>query len=277
VYIHAKFKISNNRDAFFVTGYMQKEGENIEIDGITYIPVKHAADLAEYTADYVGQLCRGGKIDATRVGRAWYVNESSLIAYKEGQVLKDSIGVESSGDEEVFDVSEEVKKAKEESTARSIFKESSFVVYDRDDRPLIPNLMEIKSMDEEGSTLGEDVPIINKEPEVLDEEVVIPTENSKNLFNLIASTFARMFLGAVSFTIVFLLIFSLNGSYTGELIGSGVTNLMSNVASTKVANTVNTDILEPYRRSAYRFSEIVDESIHLIIYGEVIYDESSRR
>lgn len=40
-----------------------------------------ARDLG-YTADYVGQLCRSGKIDAKLVGRSWYVNRDSIHAHK---------------------------------------------------------------------------------------------------------------------------------------------------------------------------------------------------
>lgn len=40
-----------------------------------------ARDLG-YTSDYVGQLCRGGKIDAKLVGRTWYVDKDSIDDHK---------------------------------------------------------------------------------------------------------------------------------------------------------------------------------------------------
>ncbi len=40
-----------------------------------------ARDLG-YTADYVGQLCRGGKVDAKLFGRSWYVNKDSIGDHK---------------------------------------------------------------------------------------------------------------------------------------------------------------------------------------------------
>ncbi|MDP3735522.1 MAG: hypothetical protein Q8R39_03795, partial [bacterium] len=52
--------------------------DSIEKQGKKYISAKRAAAEFGYTTDYIGQLARGGKIDATLVGRSWYVTESSL-------------------------------------------------------------------------------------------------------------------------------------------------------------------------------------------------------
>ena len=38
--------------------------------------------LFGYTQDYIGQLCRGEKIDARRIGRTWYVCEKSILEHK---------------------------------------------------------------------------------------------------------------------------------------------------------------------------------------------------
>ena len=51
-------------------------------DGEKYISSKQAALLANYTSDYIGQLCRGEKIKSKRIGRDWFVSESNLIAYQ---------------------------------------------------------------------------------------------------------------------------------------------------------------------------------------------------
>ncbi|MAZ56417.1 hypothetical protein CL653_01360 [bacterium] len=56
--------------------------KTIEIEGIIY---KKATDLAKelgYTTDYIGQLCRAGKVEAEFVGRSWYVNPDSIIEHK---------------------------------------------------------------------------------------------------------------------------------------------------------------------------------------------------
>src|SRR3989344_2373712 len=50
--------------------------------GKKFITSKKAALLFGYTQDYVGQLCRGGKVDARRIGRTWYVCEKSILEHK---------------------------------------------------------------------------------------------------------------------------------------------------------------------------------------------------
>jgi len=47
-------------------------------DGKNRITSKQAALLSGYAADYIGQLCRGGKLDAVMVGKTWMVVEESL-------------------------------------------------------------------------------------------------------------------------------------------------------------------------------------------------------
>gem|GEM_PF-5288417 len=253
--------------------YMQKEGDHIKIDGIAYIPVKRAAMLADYTADYVGQLCRAKKLEATRVGRAWYVSENSIIAHKEGQILKETPQAEV----QEFDVKGEVQRVKNKITPKSIFKPASFIVYKRDDRPLLPNLMQIEP------GVEDEPEISTKEPETPQDlpQTIVTRRNVEEkqgaLLQSIFSYIGRTLLGVASFVIVFLLIFSLNGSYTGELIGGGLNSVVASVASTEAVKTVNTDILEPYRLSATEFSKVVDESIHTLIYGETNYDETATR
>ncbi len=53
----------------------------LEIQGKKYISSKRAAELTGYAKDYVGQLARAGKVPGTRVGRAWYVEESALLLH----------------------------------------------------------------------------------------------------------------------------------------------------------------------------------------------------
>lgn len=58
--------------------------ESLEFDGVRYISSKRAASLVGYTKDYVGQLCRAGKVRARLVGRSWYVSEESIRQHKLG-------------------------------------------------------------------------------------------------------------------------------------------------------------------------------------------------
>lgn len=48
----------------------------------TYISARRAAEITGYTSDYVGQLCRAGKIESKVVGRSWFVLEESLLNHK---------------------------------------------------------------------------------------------------------------------------------------------------------------------------------------------------
>ena len=63
-------------------GYTLKMSDEMTIGGKQYISSKRAAEISDYTQDYIGQLARGGAIAAKRIGGHWYVSESSLRAYK---------------------------------------------------------------------------------------------------------------------------------------------------------------------------------------------------
>lgn len=52
--------------------------ETLVLDGKTFVKASKAARDLGYTSDYVGQLCRGGKITSHLVGRTWYVDISQL-------------------------------------------------------------------------------------------------------------------------------------------------------------------------------------------------------
>ncbi|MHB1086756.1 MAG: hypothetical protein ACYCZ0_03345 [Minisyncoccota bacterium] len=56
--------------------------DEIVLGNKTYVSSKRAAKACGYAQDYVGQLARGGVIDAQRIGGLWYVSMDSLEAYK---------------------------------------------------------------------------------------------------------------------------------------------------------------------------------------------------
>lgn len=64
--------------------------ETLQIDGITYQKVSSAARDTGYTSDYVGQLCRAGKINAKLVGRTWYVEKDAIGGHKREKVRSNS-------------------------------------------------------------------------------------------------------------------------------------------------------------------------------------------
>ena len=51
-------------------------------DGKKYISAKRASEITGYTSDYIGQLCRGNKLECRQVGRGWFVSEFSIINHK---------------------------------------------------------------------------------------------------------------------------------------------------------------------------------------------------
>ncbi len=59
--------------------------EIIKENGIVYTKASVLAKKFRYTSDYIGQLCRQGKVDCHLVGRSWYVSESSLLGHKDAR------------------------------------------------------------------------------------------------------------------------------------------------------------------------------------------------
>ncbi|MBI5126410.1 MAG: hypothetical protein HZA80_01435 [Candidatus Taylorbacteria bacterium] len=65
-------------------------------EGKKYISAKSASLLTGYTSDYIGQLCRGSKIDSRRVGRVWFVAEQDILNYEKNvRTLDQKISVPS--------------------------------------------------------------------------------------------------------------------------------------------------------------------------------------
>ncbi len=58
--------------------------DEITLDDKKYVSSKQAAKLTGYAKDYVGQLCREGRVQARLVGRSWYVLESSIKDHRFG-------------------------------------------------------------------------------------------------------------------------------------------------------------------------------------------------
>lgn len=56
--------------------------EVLVLDGKSYVKASKAARDLGYATDYVGQLCRGGKVDAHLIGRTWYVNRDELSTHR---------------------------------------------------------------------------------------------------------------------------------------------------------------------------------------------------
>ena len=56
--------------------------DQLTVDGKEFISSKRASELSGYAQDYIGQLARGGLIEARRIGGLWFVFMDSLQGYK---------------------------------------------------------------------------------------------------------------------------------------------------------------------------------------------------
>ena len=58
--------------------------DELLIDDKKYLSTKRAAKVTGYAKDYVGQLCREGRVQARLVGRSWYVLETAIREHRFG-------------------------------------------------------------------------------------------------------------------------------------------------------------------------------------------------
>ncbi|HRH55600.1 MAG TPA: hypothetical protein PK609_01915 [Candidatus Paceibacterota bacterium] len=63
--------------------------DEITIGDKVYVSSKRAAKITGYAKDYVGQLCREGRVEARLVGRSWYVLESAIKEHRFGNVVEE--------------------------------------------------------------------------------------------------------------------------------------------------------------------------------------------
>ena len=59
--------------------------DEILIGESRYISSKRAAEITGYAKDYIGQLCREGRVEARLVGRNWYVREAAIRDHRFGE------------------------------------------------------------------------------------------------------------------------------------------------------------------------------------------------
>ena len=69
----------------FKKGILQVVMKTLVIDGKEFLKAAVAAKEHGYTNDYIGQLCRGGKVEAKLVGRTWYVSVESLLKHRKSR------------------------------------------------------------------------------------------------------------------------------------------------------------------------------------------------
>ena len=100
--------------------------DELQISGKRFISSRRLAREYGYTADYLGQLIRGGKITGQKVGRAWYVDAASFEQYlgEEGpSVVAPVIEKEVFVEPAAVEVVEQDKEEKKEAVVISVEKE----------------------------------------------------------------------------------------------------------------------------------------------------------
>ena len=65
--------------------------DEILIEEKRYVSSKQAAKVTGYAKDYIGQLCREGRVPARLVGRSWYVLESAIQDHRFGTQDSDDV------------------------------------------------------------------------------------------------------------------------------------------------------------------------------------------
>lgn len=115
------------------------------LEGKEYISASRAGEIAGYSSDYIGQLCRARKISGKLIGRTWYVDSQSLLEHKKNRLLGKPPRVRNFkgiADEEKIvsklTIAEPVRVSVVTSATPRVTTGS--VTYSSDDRPLLPIL-----------------------------------------------------------------------------------------------------------------------------------------
>ncbi|KKW09488.1 MAG: hypothetical protein UY44_C0001G0053 [Candidatus Kaiserbacteria bacterium GW2011_GWA2_49_19] len=95
--------------------------QSFNFSGKEFISSKDAARIAGYTSDYIGQLCRGGKVESRMVGRTWFVSKESILKHKESSLAQNA--------SKIFEfISETVSSAPEAPKTITSFSDSGVVL-----------------------------------------------------------------------------------------------------------------------------------------------------
>lgn len=242
---------------------MTKQISEVTLDGKRYISAKRAAEISEYSNDYIGQLCRSGKIEATRIGRNWYVEEASILGHKNS-----SQSDVKSDESTLGDTSESfVYKEPSGNIARSI--KQSLAVYSADESPLLPVLKDVNT------ERGNFVPIRVEEPkddEVDTNNIPVSLAPRKQIFPLV--TIWKTVVISIIFLIVSFGVFTLNGVYAMTIIKDVLSESFDEFSQTETAIVLKTEVLEPYEYVAIEVNEIIDYTVFNFIFTPLYKDLS---
>lgn len=189
--------------------------ETLVLNGKTYVKASKAARDLGYTSDYVGQLCRGGHVDAHLVGRTWYVNQDQLGEHRVEKKRMSRVKAR-----------EQARKSIEEHKKLAVAKtkngyQNIAIHYEEDDKELIPQLRKLSvdsapvvsekvAKQQESSEIDDDEPytvlnkgekvimsgklkIVDASEDALDRETVVLTPRLERKKHISPQTRARAF------------------------------------------------------------------------------------
>jgi len=62
----------------------------ITVGGKDYISAVRASERGGYTSDYIGQLCRAGRIPGKLIGKTWFIDYDALVEHKKNRRIRKS-------------------------------------------------------------------------------------------------------------------------------------------------------------------------------------------
>jgi hypothetical protein len=278
--------------------------DEIELNNKKYVSTRQASSLTGYTNDYIGQLCREKKVDATRIGRSWYVSEDSIIAHKNGTpsievkkaekkekleesefvvpITKHDIAIQNSlYVEEIEDV-EEVEESlpvnsqyledtgKESNETEFKYDDEKLASYNSDPEPLLPPLNKIQ----------EDLsPDTNDEEETVSSNLVPTTPSPKtpvvhsSMVPVPSSTLLRFKKIGIIFSFLFLFAATLFAFFDGTQILSFLKGSVAFVVY-PIVSVIHSGILEeiviaPLSSAASAINIFIDDTIFTFLYGSL--------
>lgn len=249
---------------------MKKQVSEVVLSGKRYISAKRAAEISGYANDYIGQLCRSGKLESTRIGRNWYVGELSILGHKHRaqQELNKKGVLNDKSPHKLEGV--HIHSIISSNSAKSL--RNSLAVYSNDEGLLLPNLYRDES---DISTI---IPIKIRKNINIKEEIkktnIYKKESNKKSKTIqyqpkFDELFGRVLISTMILSIIFVGIFTLkNDKVIATLEGtySGIFDKFYNVS---VANVLIGDVVQPYSLVA----KMINNTVNNVIYS--FFDKDS--
>lgn len=114
--------------------------DTVILEGKTYISAKRAAKIINYAQDYIGQLCRGGKLDCKMIGRSWFVTEESLLAHRENTIDGVETKINKVDDKPALEVKKVIEETIKAPVVSPIQAPVSSFKYETEKKSMLPEL-----------------------------------------------------------------------------------------------------------------------------------------